>query len=194
MATGNFATPSALGTGTPAGGAFTTLSASGAISGAGFSAHLASPTAIGSVAPSTGAFTTLSATSIVSGAGFSAYLASPPAIGGTVPAAVKTTSLTVAGAIISKVRSLGTSPVTVSATTDWMLCLDPTSNTIAVNLPAAPATGLTYLIKDCTGQSAAHAITITPNAGNIDGSATYVLNTAFQSVGIVYTGAQWSVN
>jgi hypothetical protein len=43
-------------------GAFTNLSSSGTVSGAGFSSYLASPPSIGSTAPSTGAFTTLSAT------------------------------------------------------------------------------------------------------------------------------------
>lgn len=43
-------------------GAFTTLSASGAVSGAGFSTYFASPPAIGGTAPAAGAFTTVSAT------------------------------------------------------------------------------------------------------------------------------------
>lgn len=50
-----------FGTTTPNTGAFTTLSASSTVSGAGFTTLLASPPAIGSTAPSTGAFTTLSA-------------------------------------------------------------------------------------------------------------------------------------
>ena len=66
-------------------GAFTTLSASSTVSGAGFSTYLASPPAIGSTVANTGAFTTLSASSTVSGAGFSTYLTAPPAIGGTTP-------------------------------------------------------------------------------------------------------------
>lgn len=47
-------------------GAFTTLSASSTVSGAGFSAYLASPPAIGSTTANTGAFTTLSASSTFS--------------------------------------------------------------------------------------------------------------------------------
>ena len=43
-------------------GVFTTLSASGLVSGAGFTARFATPGPIGNTAPSTGAFTTLSAT------------------------------------------------------------------------------------------------------------------------------------
>ena len=75
-------------------GAFTTLSASSTVSGAGFSTYLASPPAIGGTAAAAGAFTTLSASSTVSGTGFSTYLASPPAIGGTAPAAGAFTTLT----------------------------------------------------------------------------------------------------
>jgi hypothetical protein len=77
-------------------GAFTTLSASSTVSGAGFSTYLASPPAIGGTAAAAGSFTTLSASSTVSGTGFSTYLASPPAIGGTAPAAGTFTSVSVA--------------------------------------------------------------------------------------------------
>ena len=112
----------------------------------------------------------------------------------TFSAAQTIAQLIVTGSITSVVRSSAAATVTVSATTDYFLCLDPTANAIAVNLPASPATGLTYLVKDCTGQAAAHNITITPAAGNIDGAANKVLSTAFQSVGITYTGAQWSLN
>jgi len=59
--------------GTTAGtGAFTTLSASSTVSGAGFTNYFASPPAIGSTAANTGAFTTLSASSNVtfSGTGY----------------------------------------------------------------------------------------------------------------------------
>lgn len=62
FATANAATPPAIGGTTPAGGAFTTLSASSTVSGTGFSTYLASPPAIGGTAAAAGSFTTLSAT------------------------------------------------------------------------------------------------------------------------------------
>ena len=52
----------AVGATTPGTGSFTTLAASGAVSGAGFTARFASPGPIGNTAASTGAFTTLSST------------------------------------------------------------------------------------------------------------------------------------
>jgi len=84
----------AIGTNIASTGAFTNLSASGNISGNGFSNYLASPPAIGSGIAAAGSFTNLSASSTVSGVGFNTYLASPPSIGGTAPAPGSFTSLT----------------------------------------------------------------------------------------------------
>jgi hypothetical protein len=89
---------------TPAAGSFTTLSATGLVSGAGFTAWAASPPAIGGTAPASGAFTTLSASTLsasglVSGAGFTAWAASPPPIGGTAAAAGAFTTLSATGTI-----------------------------------------------------------------------------------------------
>lgn len=80
------AAPAAIGGTTPAAGAFTTLSATSTVGGAGFTAWAASPPSIGNTAAAAGAFTTLSASSTVSGTGFTNWAASPPAIGGTAPA------------------------------------------------------------------------------------------------------------
>ena len=96
---GTWAIPGTIGSGTPNTAAFTTLSASSTVSGAGFSTYLASPPAIGGSAPAAGAFTTLSASSTVSGSGFSTYLASPPAIGGSAPAAGAFTTLSATSTI-----------------------------------------------------------------------------------------------
>lgn len=56
--------PGAIGSVTPSSGAFTTLSASGAVSGAGFTAYLASPPAIGGGVAAAGTFSALNATTI----------------------------------------------------------------------------------------------------------------------------------
>jgi hypothetical protein len=96
--------------------------------------------------------------------------------------------------ITAPVRSSAAATVTVSATTDYFLCLDPTNNAIQVNLPSSPATGLSYLVKDCTGQAALHSITVTPASGLIDNASNFVISLAHQSIGVTYTGAQWSIN
>jgi hypothetical protein len=112
-------------------GSFTALSASGVVSGTGFSTYLASPPAIGGTSPGTGSFTTLSATTVsgagafstlsasgaVTGAGFTAFMASPPAIGGTVAAAGTFTGLTATGAITHNTTTNSQSYTTTGAGT-----------------------------------------------------------------------------
>lgn len=97
--TGGAINGTTVGASTASTGAFTTLSASSTVSGAGFSTYLASPPAIGGTAAAAGAFTTLSASSTVSGTGFSTYLASPPAIGGTAAAAGAFTTLSASSTV-----------------------------------------------------------------------------------------------
>ena len=59
LASNAYTAPGAIGSVTPSTGAFTTLSASSTVSGAGFSTYLASPPAIGGTAAAAGTFTTL---------------------------------------------------------------------------------------------------------------------------------------
>ena len=83
----------------------------------------------------------------------------------------------------------------ISVTTaDYIVCVNKTTGAATtVNLPASPSVGDQYVIKDCKGDANTNNITITPAAGNIDGVATYVINTARQSAGIFYDGTQWQV-
>jgi hypothetical protein len=101
-----FAAPGPIGSTTASTGAFTTLSASGTVSGSGFSTYLASPPAIGSTSAAAGSFTNLSSSGAVSGTGFTNYLASPPAIGGTSAAAGAFTTLSASG-LISPTSTVG---------------------------------------------------------------------------------------
>jgi hypothetical protein len=61
-----------------------------------------------------------------------------------------------------------------------------------VNLPADPDIGCMVTVKKI-GATQVFAITIHGNTDTIDGLATFVLDTALQSVLMVYTGAEWSV-
>jgi len=102
--------------------------------------------------------------------------------------------LTITGQLTLKVRSSSAPVINISPTTDYYMCLDPTANTIQANLPPNPPTGLTYRIKDCTGQAAVHNITVQPAVGNIDGAPSFVITGAYQGIGVTYTGSLWSVN
>jgi len=66
VTTDTLASPPAIGTTTPAAGAFTTLSASSTVSGAGFDTYLASPPAIGGTTAAAGTFTTLTSPTLKS--------------------------------------------------------------------------------------------------------------------------------
>lgn len=95
---------------------------------------------------------------------------------------VKTRSVTAAGAI------------TVGATDYYIGANKTVGAATVVNLPATPATGRQLVIKDEKGDAATNNITLTPNAGNIDNAATYVMNANKQSATIIYNGTQWTVN
>lgn len=103
---------------------------------------------------------------------------------------------TYTGSIVTPIRVFTTSGnVTVSASTDYFICVKKgTGAATAVNLPSSPATGLTFLVKDCKGDAATNNITVTPASGNIDGAATYVINTNYASVAVTYDGTQWEIN
>lgn len=84
--------------------------------------------------------------------------------------------------------------VTVSATTDYTIVVNKTVGAATVvNLPGSPATGLTFIIKDGKGDANTNNITVTPAAGNIDGSGTFVMTTNYASKTVVYDGTQWRI-
>jgi hypothetical protein len=65
QAIARYAAPPAIGNTTPSSGAFTTLSATSTVSGAGFTALFASPPSIGNTTANSGAFTTITASSTI---------------------------------------------------------------------------------------------------------------------------------
>lgn len=77
----------------------------------------------------------------------------------------------------------------------------PQDNVILVDTSAArtivplasPTTGQMHRIKDNAGSAAANNITVTPSGKNIDGSASFLINTNYGSIDIVYNGAQWNI-
>jgi hypothetical protein len=147
LAASAYNTPGTIGSGTANSGAFTTLSASSTVSGAGFSTYLASPPAIGGTAAAAGSFTTLAASSTVSGTGFSTYLASPPAIGGTAAAAGTFTTLSGTTSVTTPIvksassLSLQTNGTTTAVTVDTSQRVGIGTTSPAANLEVAGASG-----------------------------------------------------
>lgn len=78
--------------------------------------------------------------------------------------------------------------------TDDVICVNKTSGAAtAINLMASPPNGKKITVKDCKGDANTNNITITPNAGTIDGAATKVMNAARSKVILVYTGSEWAI-
>lgn len=61
-----------------------------------------------------------------------------------------------------------------------------------VYLPANPATGDTYTIKDSGGNAGLNTITVNGNGNNIDGALTYPMSTNYESFDVIYNGSEWS--
>lgn len=79
---------------------------------------------------------------------------------------------------------------------DYYIATDTTGGAMQIDLPAAPETGRSYKIQDAKGQAAIGGnITISGNGNNIAASgasaATFVLNTAYESIVLTFDGTIW---
>ncbi len=114
--------------------------------------------------------------------------------------------LTSAGASAIPVWSNGASVLTVTPiahsdsiyvvlSTDQFISADVTAGVIQVNLPNAPTTGRIITVKDVAGLAASSNITLTTVGGAvlIDGATTNVMNTAYQSVTVIFNGSAYSL-
>lgn len=83
------------------------------------------------------------------------------------------------------------SPYTALGSDDF-IPVNSVGGVITINLPAAPATGKGYTIADISGSAVTNNITVSGNGFQINGGGSYVLNTAFQSVTVVFNGTNWT--
>jgi len=86
------------------------------------------------------------------------------------------------------------SPYTVLGT-DYYLGCDVTAGVISILLPNSPATGRVFIVKDKVGLAATSNITATTVGGavTIDGATTFVMNTAYESVNVIFNGASYEI-
>ena len=95
---------------------------------------------------------------------------------------------------LSAVRVVTASGAVTVAVTDYLIVVNKTvAAATTVNLYATPGVGSSLIIKDGKGDANVNNITITPAAGLIDGSASYVLVASYQAATLVYNGTSWSV-
>jgi len=84
-------------------------------------------------------------------------------------------------------------PYTVLST-DYFISVD-SSSARTINLPNAPNTRKTYVIKDRVGSAGANNITITTPGGAvlIDAAAIYTLNSNYGSISVIFNGTSYEV-
>ncbi len=78
---------------------------------------------------------------------------------------------------------------------DQFLGVDCSGGAITIQLPNAPTTGRIFIVKDRTGSSLANPITVTTVGGavNIDGATSYVMQSAYQSIELLFDGTTYQV-
>lgn len=121
-------------------------------------------------------------------------------IGGTTRASVSATTgnfngiLTTSSGQVRNVRVVVASGNVTMATTDDLVVVNKTTGAATVvNAISSPTTGTVHCVKDGKGDAATNNITFTPAAGNVDGSATYVLNQNYQAACFFYNGTIWNI-
>ena len=105
-------------------------------------------------------------------------------------------SITIASSYIGVYTpvAFGASPYTVLNTDDF-IGVDTTGGAVVIKLPNAPTTGRSWVIKDIVGNAAVANITVTTVGGVVfvDSAATFVMNTAWQSINVLFNGTLYLV-
>lgn len=78
---------------------------------------------------------------------------------------------------------------------DQYLSVDCSGGGITIQLPNAPATGRSFVVKDRLGNAASNNITVTTVGGvvTIDGSTTYVINVNRAAINLIFSGTAYEV-
>ena len=92
---------------------------------------------------------------------------------------------------VHSVITFALSPFTI-LTTDDFIPVNVTGGAVTVNLPASPVLGKGYTIAHVAGNAATNNITVSGNGHNILGVGTFVINTNFQTLTVVFDGTNWS--
>lgn len=79
--------------------------------------------------------------------------------------------------------------------TDVYLSCDVSGGILTIDFPNAPSTGRVYYVKDSGGDAATNNITLTTAGGvvEIDGATTFVMNTDYESVNLLFNGTSYEL-
>jgi hypothetical protein len=88
---------------------------------------------------------------------------------------------------LTNYRVANASPFVVNAT-DYYITVDTSTIPITIQLPDAPTIYRRFIIKDSAGNASVQNVTVTTVSGIkfIDGAATFVMNTNYQAIELVY--------
>ena len=105
-----------------------------------------------------------------------------------------TLTISATGATVLTYTPVAATPYVVLST-DAFIGVNTSALAITINLPNAPVTGKVYIIKDVSGNAAALNITVTTVGGVvlIDAAATYVMNTAYEAINVLFNGTKYLV-
>lgn len=89
--------------------------------------------------------------------------------------------------ILNNYSVANASPYVVQAD-DYYITVDTSTIPITIQLPDAPTAYQVFIIKDSAGNAATQNITVTTVSGllNIDAATTFVMNTDWQSIHVVF--------
>lgn len=98
------------------------------------------------------------------------------------------------GVLILNYTAVSTSPYVVQ-TNDEVLGVDTSSISITIRLPDSVTTGRVYHVKDVTGSAPLRNITITTVSGVvlIDSATSFIINSSFESVQVLFNGTKYIV-
>lgn len=95
---------------------------------------------------------------------------------------------------LTSYRVANASPFVVNAT-DFYITVDTSTIPITIRLPDAPTNYRRFVIKDSAGNASVQNITVTTVSGllNIDASTTYVMNSNYQAIELMYSGFGYEI-
>ncbi len=105
-----------------------------------------------------------------------------------------TSTLTVSVTDMLSYTSVNTTPYVVLTTDDY-ISVDSSGGAITIELPNTLLIGRVFHVKDKTGSAATHNITVTTVGGaiNIDGATSFIMNTNFESIAVIWGGSAYEV-
>lgn len=79
--------------------------------------------------------------------------------------------------------------------TDYYISVNSSAGAVTINLPNSPSIDQLFVVKDRTGTSEIHPITITTSGGtvDIDGAVSYQISTAYSAINLLFNGTNYEV-